>query len=189
MPETVLVNDREYASYEGAILSTRSISLASNPDESAGTGAVFAATGARMPARQRVSCGLANWTVSVTNAALPLPAWFFPSVNTLIGLLDLPPGWNSYSAKRIARHNVLATIKLMGGLLDFDTPAPTVVPRVQGNIQLEWHTDHIDLEIYIDSPDNVRFFAEDVTKEQVTEGTLTDREEELRAWLKLLASD
>ena len=78
---------------------------------------------------------------------------------------------------------------LLGGLLDFDTPPPTVVPRVQGNIQLEWHTEHIDVEIYIDSPDSVHFFAEDATKELFAEGHLVGREEELRAWLKRLVSD
>ena len=78
---------------------------------------------------------------------------------------------------------------LLGGLLDFDTPPPTVVPRVEGNIQLEWHTEHIDIEIYIDSPDSVHFFVEDATKDLFAEGPLVGREEELRPWLKRLASD
>ena len=189
MPEALMLNDLEYGSPEAAILSTRSISPVSNPDVWAGTGAVFSTPRARMAARPQVSCELANWMVLVSNATFPLPTWFFPSVNALLDLLSLPPGWNSHSAKRIAPQNVTAVIELLGVLLDFDTPPPAVVPRVKGNIQLEWHTDQVDIEVYIDSPINVRFFAEDVTKDQVAEGPLAGREEELRMWLKRVSSD
>ena len=189
MPEALLLNDREFGSPEAAILSTRSITPVSTLDASAGTGAVFATPGGRTPARPLVSCGLANWRVSVSDATAQLPTWFLPSVKALVDLLNLPAGWNSYSAKRIAPQNAKAALVLLGNLLDFDTPPPAVVPRVQGNIQLEWHTDHIDIEIYIDSPENVRFFAEDATKELFSEGPLVGREKELRGWLERLASD
>ena len=189
MPEALLLNDREFGSPEAAIFSTRSIIPVSTPDASAATGAVFATPGGRMPARTLVSCGLANWTVSVSNATSQLPTWFLPSVKALVDLLNLPAGWNSYSAKRIAPQNAKAALVLLGNLLDFDTPPPAVVPRVQGNIQLEWHTDHIDIEIYIDSPDDVRFFAEEATKELFAEGPLAGRENELRGWLERIASD
>ena len=189
MPETLLLNDREYSSPEAAILSSRLISPVSTPDVSAGTGAVLATHGARMAARPLVSCGLENWTVSVNDATFQWPNWFLPSVKALVDLLNLPPGWNSHSAKRIAPQNATAALVLLGSLLDFDTPPPTVVPRVQGNIQLEWHSDQIDIEIYIDSPHSVRFFAEDATNEHFAEGPLAGHEEEIRAWLERLASD
>ena len=164
MPEALLLNDREYGSHEAAMLSTRSIVPVLTPDESAGTGAVCATRGSRMPTPPSVSCGLANWTVYVSNVTVPLPTWFLPSARALFDLLNLPPGWNSHSAKPIAPQNVRAALVLLWDLLEFDAPPPTVVPRVQGNIQLEWHSEHIDIEIYIDSPDGVRFFAEDATK-------------------------
>ena len=188
MPEALLSNDRDYGSPEAAILSTRSIAPVSTPDVSAGTSAVLTTPGARMPARPSVSCGLANWTVSVSNATDQLPPWFLPSIEALVDLLNLPAGWNSYSAKRIAPQNAKAALVLLGRLLDFETPPPMVVPRAQGNIQLEWHTDHIDIEIYIDSPDRVRFFAEDATKELFAEGPLKGHENELRGWLVRLTS-
>jgi len=68
-------------------------------------------------------------------------------------------------------------------------PPPTVVPRVQGNIQLEWHSGDIDIEIYIDAPDSVRFFAYDAKNVVTAEGSLVGREQELREWLERLASD
>lgn len=189
MPEALLLKDREYGSPEAAILSTRSIAPVSTPDVSAGTSAVLATPGARMSTGPLVSCGLANWTVSVSNATDQLPTWFLPSFRALVDLLNLPAGWNSHSAKRIAPQNAKAALVLLGGLLDFETPAPTVVPRVQGNLQLEWHTAHIDIEIYIDSPDSVHFFAEDATEGLFAEGPLAGHENELRGWLERLTSD
>lgn len=189
MPEALLLNDREYVSPEAAILSTRSISHVSSPDVSAGTGSVFAIPGARMPARPQISCGLASWTVIVRNPTVQLPTWFLPSVKALVGLLNLPSGWNSYSAKRIVPQIATVALEVLVGLLDFDTPSPAVVPRVQGNIQLEWHADEIDIEIYIDSPTRVRFLAEDSRRDLLAEGPLAGREEELRTWLERLASD
>ena len=82
-----------------------------------------------------------------------------------------------------------AAIELLGFLLDSDTPPPTVVPRVRGNIQLEWHSKQIDIEVYIDSPSRLHFLAEDVTNQKITHGALPDHEEELKHWLKRLSSD
>lgn len=189
MLDALVLQDRQYGSPETAILSTRSISPVADPDVRAGTGLVLSTPQARRPARQVISCGLSNWKVSVRNASLPLPASFLPSVEAVLDLLNLRPGWNSHSAKRISPENALATIKVLGVLLDSATPPPTVVPRVKGNIQLEWHTEEIDIEVYIDSPSSVRFFAEDVTKAEVAEGVLTGCEEELKQWLMRVSSD
>jgi hypothetical protein len=54
---------------------------------------------------------------------------------------------------------------------------------VQGGIQLEWHTAKVDIEIYIDSPDKVSFFAEDVESGETFEGPLPGRQEALKAWV------
>lgn len=98
-------------------------------------------------------------------------------------LLGLPEGWNSYSAKPIAVRNATTAIELLAQLLRTNTPPPDIVPRVQGGIQLEWHTARVDIEIYIDSPDKVSFFAEDVESGETFEGPLPGRQEALKAWV------
>lgn len=189
MLETLTFHDREYGSPEAAIISTAWISPVSNPNVCAGTGAVFSTLSAPSSARTEVLCELPNCMVRVSNAPFPLPTSFLPSVKALLELLNLPRGWNSYSAKRIELRNVLTTIELLGGILDSDTPQPTVVPRVKGNIQLEWHAEQVDIEVYIDSPSSVRFFAEDAMDGEVAEAPLVGHEEELKNWLKRLSSD
>ena len=189
MPDALMVRDREYGSPETALLSTAGLARISEPHVGAGTGAVFSTPPSRSRARPQISCGSKNRMVRVSNATLPLPTWFRPSLTALVDLLNLPPGWNSHSAKPIKPENVAAAVQLLGALLGSDMPPPTVVPRVKGNIQLEWHTKRIDIEVYIDSPNRVHVLAEDVSDGEVAEGSLAGREGELKNWLKRLSSD
>jgi len=189
MPEPLISHDHEYGSPQTALLSRERISSASNSDPWVGTGTVFSRPRAPFPTHVQVLLRLAERRVHVRNPPRPMPAWFAPSVTALVDLLSLPPGWNSHSAKKIEPRNVMAAIVLLGIIMDSDVPPPIVVPRVKGNIQLEWHTEQVDIEVYIDTPSTVRFFAEDVAKEQAAEGSLSGREHELKNWLKRLSSD
>jgi hypothetical protein len=103
---------------------------------------------------------------------------YVQTVRTLIELLELPGGWNSYKASPIRKENVTFAVELLGRLMRIDTPAPNVVPRVRGGVQLEWHTRGVNLEIAIDSPGDVNFFVEDIQgqkepmEEDLNESTL-----------------
>ena len=107
------------------------------------------------------------------------------SVEAVVELLALPQGWNSYSANPVAARNAIEAIRI---LLEYLTPgvlAPAVVPTVQGGIQLEWHTNGIDLEIYIESRSHVTFFAEKIaTSDCLADVPLKGHEGELRTWLQ-----
>jgi len=93
----------------------------------------------------------------------------FETVKTFIELLELPHGWNSYSAKQIRKENVNAAVDLLRRIMGPGTPPPTIVPTVAGGVQLEWHTKGINLEIAIESASEINFFAEDVRKNEVSE--------------------
>lgn len=189
MPESQLLNERKYRLTEEAVLSSSSISQISNRDKFAWIDAVLETPRARVATRLQVKCGDRNWIISLNDATRPLPNWFLPTVEELTRLLGLTSGWNSHSAKSIASENAAAALGVLIDLLEFNTPSPTVVPRVQGNIQLEWHVGEVDIEIYIDSPDSVQFFAEDTSNYLTAEGALLGREQELREWFGRLTSD
>ena len=111
------------------------------------------------------------------------PSSLEKGVRAVGGLLALPAGWNSYSAKPIAIWNVKTAIELLAQFVETGTPPPAAVPRVQGGIQLEWHTGETDIEIYIDSLNKVSFFAEDVRSGDSFDGPLQENEETLRFWV------
>ena len=59
----------------------------------------------------------------------------------------LEPNWDSYGAPKVSSQAIVQALKTLGGILDDDSPAPTVVPTSAGNVQLEWHEGGVDLEI------------------------------------------
>ena len=75
------------------------------------------------------------------------PSWLAPTAQALVDLLGLAPGWDSYSARPVDRSHVDAALQVLLLTMRHDTPAPTVVPTNRGGVQLEWHTNGIDLEI------------------------------------------
>ena len=97
-----------------------------------------------------------------TRKAASITRGYVRTVKTLIELLELPGGWNSYNASPIRKENVTFAVDLLSRLMHENTPEPDVVPKVRGGVQLEWHTRGVNIEISIDSPDNVKFFAEDI---------------------------
>jgi hypothetical protein len=106
------------------------------------------------------------------------------TVESLYSLSSLPSGWNSYRAKPIGPDVIQAAVRLVSNLLKANTPAPQVVPRVQGGIQLEWHLKNIDIEVYIDSSAAMRFYAEDLTADRPPdELQLPADEAVLSSWL------
>ena len=190
MASPVTVPEFEYALAERALLSERLLSALTFADVLAQP-AVVTATTERIPPRlESVTIRRRDSEISVEIGATgSQPRSFIKSVKEIAALLILAPGWNSYSAKPIAPQNAERAILLVWELLQLGVPAPLVVPRVRGGIQLEWHTEIGDLEIYIDSPDQISFFAEHVESGDSTEAPVTGHEAELRAWIHRISGE
>ena len=126
---------------------------------------------------RRVTSATARRPVALRgNATAPA---YVSTINKLINLLELPGGWNSYNAKPIRKENVTFAVSLLGRVMYENTPAPHVIPKVRGGVQIEWHTRGIDIEIDIDSPANARLSAEDIrfkdsVDEQLDEAVLAE---------------
>src|SRR5712692_6489754 len=101
------------------------------------------------------------------------------AVQALAELLTLPSGWNSHRAKPIDAGNVARAIGLLVALMQEGTPAPAVVPTVRGGVQLEWHTQGMDIEIYIAAPERVSFFAGCEESGESSEGEIVGQEQVL----------
>jgi hypothetical protein len=76
----------------------------------------------------------------------------------LNALLALAPGWNSYDASPIREESVETAWALLSCALGPQMPLPYVVPLPTGGVQLEWHTEHLDLEIEIEGPDRMAVY-------------------------------
>ncbi len=124
--------------------------------------------------------------VSVALPSVPDLANLRKSLKAVVEILSLKPGWNSYSAKPIEPGNAVRAIELLAAFVGPDIPAPTLVPTVRGGIQLEWHNQRGNIEIYIESPSDVRFFAESVQSGDEAEKPIDGNEQELGSWIARL---
>jgi hypothetical protein len=116
----------------------------------------------------------------------PNPA-VIAAIRKLYSLTELKAGWNSYTARPIQRDVIDHIARWIPTLLQPTTPEPAVVPRVRGGIQLEWHRKGIALEIYVDSPNDIRFGAEDLNSGHTIEASLAGNEELLSTWIARLS--
>ena len=105
------------------------------------------------------------------------------TVVKLFALRNLRAGWDSYGAQPIRQEIIERAAQWIPSILQASTPEPAIVPRATGGLQLEWHRKGIDLEIYMDSPDNIQFAAEDRTSGEAEEAALAGNEDLLRRWV------
>ena len=101
------------------------------------------------------------------------PAWLVPAAQAMSEIMNLPVNWDSYGALPVRLTAILSALELLFEIMQANTPAPTVVPTVQGSVQLEWHTHGIDLEIEILSPGRLSVYYEDHEQHTEWEGEIT----------------
>jgi hypothetical protein len=77
------------------------------------------------------------------------PEWLMPTLSALTELMTLTANWDSYGAPTINPMSVASALEVLSWVMRRDTIVPTVVPTVQGGVQLEWHTHGIDLEVEV----------------------------------------
>jgi hypothetical protein len=121
--------------------------------------------------------------VQIRLSSAPRNPAVIETIERLYSLCDLRQGWNSYTARPIHTDVVRYVARWIPTLLQASTPRPAVVPRVQGGLQLEWHRRGVDLEIYIDSPNEIHFEAEEVGGANPVSAPLAGNEESLAAWI------
>jgi len=86
------------------------------------------------------------------------PPWFEPVISKVQQLLKLAPNWDSYDALPVKLHSAAAAIRFLGWAMQENTVRPSLIPTVEGNITLEWHTHGLDLEITV-SPDGPSYLS------------------------------
>jgi hypothetical protein len=189
MANTMILRDDEYGLAEAAILSERWLSPTTLPDVLARPTIVTGAVEQPAPGLRRVVIRRRGPALGFeVRASGPMSPTFQKSVEVVVDLLNLAPGWNSYAAKPISHENARRAIRLLDEFLKPDTPPPLVVPTVRGGIQVEWHTRGANVEIYIESPNAVSFFAEEAgSSGESSDVTLFGHEHELRLWVQRLA--
>lgn len=76
-------------------------------------------------------------------------------------LINLEQGWDGYNACPVSFANASFAQALLKEICNADTPPPQIVPGTDGDLQIEWHIQDIDIELHVVQPYNVRFWTND----------------------------
>ncbi|WP_037435843.1 hypothetical protein [Sinorhizobium fredii] len=69
--------------------------------------------------------------------------------------MRLKPGWDGYRAQAVTLDTVTFTLQMLESTCSNKVPAPEIVPGISGDLQVEWHTDTVDIELHVRSANNV----------------------------------
>lgn len=89
------------------------------------------------------------------------PVWSSAVLSEVVGLMELPEGWNSYRARRVDFNAVKHAVDLLFNVVGRRTPRPSIVPTARGGVQIEWHGNDHDIEIEVAPNGAVGFLADD----------------------------
>ncbi|SCZ52899.1 hypothetical protein [Thiohalomonas denitrificans] len=101
------------------------------------------------------------------------PHWIKRAISRLERIAALPQNWDSYGALTIASENIKVVIEALMGLCSAGTPEPSIVPTPSGGVQIEWHTNGIDLEIEVVRPTQIEVLFEDHKNGNEWEGSVS----------------
>ncbi|MBV6325504.1 hypothetical protein [Duganella violaceipulchra] len=101
----------------------------------------------------------------------------------LAALRQLAYGWDGYRGVAVSHENAYFAAQLLSQICGPDTPTPAIVPGAVGDLQIEWHTAHGDLELHIVRPYDVRAFVSFANYGADEELSLTRDFSQVAKWL------
>ena len=78
--------------------------------------------------------------------------WLQSLMPTLNELVALRSGWDGYQAKPVKFDVAHFTAEVVQRLETANVPAPSLVPGINGDLQLEWHARNWDIELHVRAP-------------------------------------
>lgn len=71
-------------------------------------------------------------------------------------LVNLEPGWDGYNGQPVSLENANFALEILKQVcLSPNAPVPQIVPGVNGDLQMEWHTHSVEIELHILAPHQV----------------------------------
>jgi hypothetical protein len=108
----------------------------------------------------------------------PTGLWLAEVAHKLVKCARLPSNWDGYGSPPVRLDTALFVLEVLSRVVQAKTPAPEVVPCSRGAVQLEWHENGIDLEIFFAAPYEGEIWFQNVasgaSKSLDINGDLTD---------------
>lgn len=121
----------------------------------------------------------------VTSA--PDKSWRDGVVGQLQALIRLDHGWDGYNGKPTNFEVAYFALQMMDSCCSDDVPEPAIFPGPNGDLQLDWHSPDVKIELHVRAPnDVVAWHANAQTGPDGEELVLTTDFIEVEKWLNAL---
>lgn len=113
--------------------------------------------------------------------------WHDAVVRRLQELISLERGWDGYSAPPVRFDNAYFTVDMLKAICPGSMPvAPQLVPGARGDLQVEWHYPHGEIELHVLAPNSVRAWRRSPSAPEGEEISLTTDFIVVWKWMKEL---
>lgn len=85
----------------------------------------------------------------------PSRKWRDEVVIKLNELVALPIGWDGYRAQPVSFATAEFSLRMLEAICDDDSPTAQIVPGSNGDLQIEWHTPSMSVELHVRAPNSV----------------------------------
>lgn len=82
-------------------------------------------------------------------------SWVDPVLERLEYLVRLEHGWDGYNAPNVSFSTAAFAFSMLDSICGPNTATPSLVPGINGDIQIEWHTLRGDIELHVRAPNDV----------------------------------
>lgn len=110
--------------------------------------------------------GSSTSSVASLDLRRPKPSWQNEIVSTLCRYLELPEGWDTYGGKPLRHETGMFALQVLNGMMGPSIPSPQIVPVGDGGLQVEWHQNGLDIELYIAAPYDCELLVHDHYSEE-----------------------
>lgn len=99
-------------------------------------------------------------------------------------LIRLDEGWDGYTGFPLSFDNAMFAFRMLESICRPETPAPQIVPGSSGDLQIEWHTQYGNVELWVRGPNNVHAWRDTGEVEAGEEIDLTTDFSVVSRWVK-----
>lgn len=96
-------------------------------------------------------------------------------------LVKLPTNWNGYGAEGVSFQTANFAMSMLASACPQSAPKPQIVPGVDGDLQVEWHSLEYDIELHVRAPFDVG--ATRISGDEVEEVELRNEFSIVARWL------
>jgi hypothetical protein len=82
-------------------------------------------------------------------------SWQIDVTERLEALVRLQVGWDGYGGEPVRFDNANFALRMLNACCGPDAPTPQIVPGLCGDLQIEWHTNRVDIELHVRGPNDV----------------------------------